>query len=74
MIRSRKNAMYYSKYDYPLFTVMDEVKPFTKGMKFRPGLYYIETELYISDSWKWLVLARHDNIFNKREHDQDTRY
>ena len=26
--KSRKNAMYYSKFDYPLFTVMDQVQPF----------------------------------------------
>ena len=28
MNKSRKNAVYYSQYDYPLFTVMDEVQIF----------------------------------------------
>ena len=45
--RSRKNAMYYSKFNYPLFTVMDQVQPFKSNMPYdRPGLYNIETELY----------------------------
>jgi len=45
--KSRKNAMYYSKFNYPLFTVMDQVQPFKSNMPYdKPGLYNIETELY----------------------------
>ena len=39
--------MYYSKFNYPLFTVMDQVQPFKSNMPYdKPGLYNIETELY----------------------------
>ena len=45
--KSRKNAMYYSKFNYPLFTVMDQVQPFKPNMSYtKPGLYHIKTELY----------------------------
>jgi hypothetical protein len=37
--------MYYNKYDYPLFTVMDKVEEF-KGCTARPGLYYVECKSY----------------------------
>ena len=38
--RTRKNLLYYSKYDYPLFTVMDEPVKY-KGEK-SAGLFYVE--------------------------------
>ena len=39
--------MYYSQFNYPLFTVMDTVKPFIKNMNYKkPGLYFIESEIY----------------------------
>ena len=37
--RCRKNILYYSNYDYPLFSVMDEVVEYN-GIK-KTGLYYI---------------------------------
>ena len=40
MTKSRKNVIYYSKYDFPLFTVIDEVeeiKPFIISYD-KPGL------------------------------------
>jgi hypothetical protein len=43
--KCRANCMYYSKYDFPLFTVMDEPVVF-KGDTSRPGLYYIEDTNY----------------------------
>ena len=43
--RCRKNILYYSKFDYPLFTVMDEPVIY-KGKK-RPGLYFVETDQYL---------------------------
>ena len=43
--RCRKNALYYSKFDYPLFTVMDEPVPYV-GDK-RTGLYFVVTDSYI---------------------------
>ena len=43
--RCRKNILYYSKYDYPLFTVMDE-PVYYNGIK-KAGLYFVETEAYL---------------------------
>ena len=43
--KTRKNLLFYSKYDYPLFTVMDEPTTY-KGIK-KAGLYYVETESYL---------------------------
>ena len=43
--RCRKNILYYSKYDYPLFSVMDEPIEYN-GIK-KTGLYYIETESFL---------------------------
>ena len=42
--KSRKNCLYYSKHDYPLFTVMDQPEPYDPliGYK-RPGIYFIES-------------------------------
>ena len=45
MIKCRKNMLLYSKYDYPLFTVMDEPVIY-KGIK-KAGLFYVETESYL---------------------------
>ena len=47
MNKSRKNPMYYSQFNYPLFTVMDQVKPFTESVNCKkPGLYFTESENY----------------------------
>ena len=43
--KCRKNCLRYNKYDFPLFTVMDQPKPY-HGSKLKPGLYYVETESY----------------------------
>ena len=43
--KCRKNCLRYSRYDFPLFTVMDQPKPYT-GARLKPGLYYVETESY----------------------------
>ena len=43
--KCRKNRLYYSEYDYPLFTVMDDVQPY-EGKSNKPGLYYVETNCY----------------------------
>ena len=40
--KCRKNILYFSKYDYPLFSVMDEPVIYT-GIK-KAGLYYVETD------------------------------
>jgi 5-methylcytosine-specific restriction protein A len=43
--KCRKNVMYYSKYSYPVFSVMDKVVKYSnhKGA----GLYYIEADSYL---------------------------
>jgi hypothetical protein len=38
--RERKNNMYYSKYEWPVFTVMDKVEKF-EGEKLGCGYYYV---------------------------------
>ena len=40
-----KNSIYYNtKYNYPLFTVMDDPKPYKIGKTRPTGIYYVETE------------------------------
>ena len=47
MNKSRKNSIYYNVCDYPLFTVMDEVKIFINTVDYtHTGLYFLETDLY----------------------------
>ena len=47
MNKSRKNSIYYNVCDYPLFTVMDEVKIFINTVDYtQTGLYFLETDLY----------------------------
>ena len=43
--KCRKNQMYYNKYNYPKFTVMDKVEVYT-GNSSRPGRYYVECVKY----------------------------
>ena len=43
--RCRKNCMYYNKFDYPLFTVMDKVDDYKNDYS-KPGLYYVECKQY----------------------------
>ena len=40
--KCRKNIMRYSKYDFPVFTVMDEVKVFDQDDEIKCGVYYVE--------------------------------
>jgi len=42
--KCRKNQLYYSQYEYPVFSVMDFPVKF-EG-RFKPGLYYVETKQY----------------------------
>ena len=55
LIRSRKNAIYYSKFDFPLFTVMDQPVALQGDMSHtKPGLYYVRSNLYFpirGDGW-----------------------
>ena len=41
--KCRKNNMYYSKYEWPIFTVMDSVLPFDGVVKC--GFYYVESKV-----------------------------
>ena len=41
--KSRKNILRYSKFDFPVYTVMDQVKLFNQNKDIKCGLYYIET-------------------------------
>ena len=42
--KCRKNRLYYSKHDFPLFTVMDQAELFLG--EFRPGRYDVETDCH----------------------------
>lgn len=45
--KSRKNAMYYSKFDYPVFTVMDQVRKYDSQYGYnKPGLYFVVSDNY----------------------------
>ena len=47
LIKSRKNAIYHSRYNFPLFTVMDSPVRFTDGMSYRKtGIYFVQSDLY----------------------------
>ena len=46
IIKCRKNNLYYSTYDLPVFTVMDKVKVFNKDDELKTGIYYVETKKY----------------------------
>ena len=46
--RCRTNCMYYSDYDYPVFTVMDQVQPYEYLDKHTsPAKFYVETTQYV---------------------------
>jgi len=42
--KCRKNILYYSKYKYPVFTVMDTVKEYNNE-DIETGIYYIDSNL-----------------------------
>ena len=69
--KCRKNALYYSKYDYPLFTVMDEPVPY-KGIK-KTGLYFVTTRNYVpmrGNGWYSLPMVEYclkNNIINESD-------
>ena len=47
LIKSRKNAIYHSHFDFPLFTVMDQPLVFKRGMSHnKPGIFFVECDLY----------------------------
>jgi heat shock protein HspQ len=43
--KCRRNCLYHSKYEFPVFSVMDEVEEFHGKLK--PGLFFVETDNYI---------------------------
>ena len=43
--KCRRNCLYHSKYEFPVFSVMDEVEEFSG--KIEPGLFFVETDNYI---------------------------
>jgi len=44
--KCRKNCLRYNNFDFPLFTVMDQPKDFTKTDELKPGLYFVESDMY----------------------------
>ena len=51
-IKNRRNLTYYSKYEFPVYTVMDIPRPFSGIL--RCGIFYVETErtyLFRGNGW-----------------------
>ena len=44
--KCRKNILYYNIYNYPVFTVMDEINVYDKNKKCKCGWFYIESKQY----------------------------
>ena len=44
MNKCRNNLLYYSKYEFPVFSVMDSVVQFNPTDEVKVGYYYVETE------------------------------
>ena len=67
--KCRKNILYYSEYEFPVFTVMDSVKKYT-GQN-GAGLYYIESPSYIplrGNGWYYYPMVDYclkNNIITK---------
>jgi hypothetical protein len=72
-IKCRKNLLYYSNYNFPQFTVMDDVKPY-KGDEIQCGYYYVECDDYVmgirGNGWYNYVIikkALEENIIEKEQ-------
>ena len=44
--KCRKNILYYSEYDQPVFTVMDKPETYNKDIHNGPGIYFIQSKNY----------------------------
>ena len=71
IIRCRKNKLYYEKYDYPVFTVMD--RPIKYKNQTEPGLYYVESKSYFplrGNGWYYYPMIDYclsNNIIKKSD-------
>ena len=67
--KCRKNILYYSDYEFPVFTVMDSVEKYKKQKG--AGLYYIESSSYIplrGNGWYYYPMVDYclkNNIITK---------
>lgn len=46
--KSYSSFLINNTYDYPIFTVCDEVKPFNSSDDITPGLYYVDRVIYLT--------------------------
>ena len=75
MNKCRRNILYYSKFMFPVYSVMDTVLPFSLRDKIKVGRYYVETEnTLLSFSWMWQVFSFIDNTWLKRTNNHKKRY
>ena len=44
MNKCRRNILYYSKFEFPVFSVMDTVEEFNESDSINVGSYYVETD------------------------------
>ena len=63
--KCRKNQMYYNKFNYPQFTVMDKVEEYT-GDHTRAGKYYIEFEKESIMKWDQLTELERKDVADMR--------
>ena len=63
--KCRKNQMYYNKFNYPQFTVMDKVEEYT-GNHSRAGKYYIEFEKESTSKWDQLTEFERKDVSDMR--------
>ena len=73
--KCRKNQMYYNKFNYPQFTVMDKVEEYT-GNHSRAGQYYIECRKYFplrGNGWYSQPMIKYC-LSNKIIKDSDIKY
>ena len=73
--RCRRNLMYYNKYNYPQFTVMDSVEKY-QGCHSRPGKYYVEFEdkkidkLSRFNTWMSLSKLEQTDVFHMHDENE----
>jgi hypothetical protein len=70
MNKCRKNIMMHNEFDYPIFSVMD--RPVVYKNQTRPGLYYIESDLYLpieGNGWYYYPMVSYlltNNLIKKQ--------
>jgi 5-methylcytosine-specific restriction protein A len=71
--KCRRNILYFSKFEFPVFSVMDTVMPFNTTDEIEVGSYYIETKnVFPFRGCGWyshaaIILGLEENLINRTE-------